>query len=365
MHILEDKSIIFDDGRLAFVGVDRFRDLVYSGNCCLVCADEISVTPSREHIISDWILRLLNLHGQNITLPNNTLLRYSKYIVPCCSSCNALMGTKLEQPISEAFASGFDSFEKFILSDNGSSKLFAWLSFLFIKSHYKDLSLAHERDLRVAGRTIAEELEYDWGDLHHIYCLARSPYTKAGIHPDALGSLAIVPIFSDFEREPFDFIDLTAARTIGIRIGEVGVVAVFGDGGAVLDQMNQRILQKISGPLGFAQFRELVANFACCSLHHKNPPLYASFPNMFGPETIGIACAGRDSHPEFEEFEPSILGGLLDRLLYHSMKDVTDTPDFRAKLRDGSATFLFDDEGNFVNLKDRTDIVLQDVEANE
>jgi len=36
------------------------------------------------------------------------------------------------------------------------------------------------------------------------------------------------------------------------------------------------------------------------------------------------------------------------------MKDVIEESDFQVKLRDGSATFLFDGEGNFVNLKDRT-----------
>ena len=356
MHTLEDKSIRFDDGRLAFVSVDRFRDLVCSGKCCLVCADENTDLSSREHIIPDWILRALNLHNKNITLPNSTLHRYGQYVVPCCSNCNELMGLELEGPISEAFVSGFYSMEKLLLSYNGKLKLFAWLSFLFIKSHYKDLSLAHERDLRKAAGSIAEELEYDWADLHHIYCLARSPYVKSSVHPDTLGSLAIVPIFKENEREPFDFIDLTVARTIGVRIGEIGVIAVIGDGGAVLDQMGRRILDKITGPLGFAQFRELVANFACCSLHHKNPPSYASFPNMFGPETIGIACTSRDSHPQFDEFEPKILGSLMEMLLYQSMKGVIDETDFQAKLRDGSATFLFDGDGSFINLKDRTNV---------
>lgn len=259
------------------------------------------------------------------------------------------MGAELEGPISEAFESGFDSFSRFLESDVGHLKLFAWLSFIFIKSHYKDLNLTHERDRRLGSGSIAGELEYDWGDMHHIYCLARSPYAKTSIHPDALGSLAVVPIFSELEREPFDVIDLTFARTIGIRIGEVGVVAVFGDGGAVLDQMNRRILEHISGPLGFAQFRELVANFACCSLHHKNPPRFASYPNMFGPETIGIACSSRNSHPEFEEFKPNVLGGFLELLLYKSLKGVTDETDFQKKLKDGSVTFLFDTDGNFIN----------------
>lgn len=349
MHVLKDKSIRFDDGRLAFVSLDRFREKVCAGNLCLVCADEHTKLSTKEHIIPDWILRKLSLHDKNITLPNYTLHRYAQYVIPCCSRCNALMGKELEEPIRQAFEDGINSFNTFLEGERGSLKLFSWLSFLFIKSHYKDISLDHQLDRRKEIGSIAQKLEYDWSDIHHIYCLSRLPYTKSSVHPDALGSLIVVPIFSKLEREPFDFIDLTAARTIGIRVGEVGVIAVFGDGGAVLDQMNHRILQKINGPLVFAQFRELVANFACCSLHHKNPPQLASFPNLFGPETIGMACSSRDAKPEFEEFQPSVLGGYMEMLLYKSMKGVVDETDYLEKLREGVATFLFDDNGNFVN----------------
>jgi hypothetical protein len=348
MHLISDESIRFDDGRLAFVSLDRFRDKVCSGKYCLVCAENVDLS-SREHIVPDWILRKMTLHGKSITLPNKTQYRYGQYVVPCCSSCNQLMGKELEEPISAAFNNGFASFSEFFEEDSNRLKLFTWLSFLFIKSHHKDLFLDHERDRRIESNSIAEELEYDWGDMHHIYCLARSAYTKASVHPDALGTLVVVPVSSKEEREAFDIIDLTHASTIGIRIGEVGVIVVFGDGRSVFSLMDPQILQRISGPLSYPQFRELVANFACCRLHLKNPPQFSSYPNIFGGETIGIACSNKDPHPEFEDFEPSILGGFLEMLLYQSMKDATDDPSFLENLKDGSATFLFDDDGNFVN----------------
>jgi len=347
MYLIDDESIRFEDGRLAFVSLNRFQEKVLSGDYCLVCAEKVELS-SREHIIPDWLLRKMNLYGKNITLGNRTQHRYGQYVIPCCLSCNGFMGNELEEPISSAFEAGFGSFVDFYKSDSNRIKLFAWLSFLFTKSHYKDLFLSYERDQRVNSGSIAQELEYDWGDMHHIYCLARSPFTRANIHPEALGSLVAVPIQSVAEREPFDIIDLTHANTIGIRVDDVGVIAVFGDGRSVLSQIDANLLQRISGPLSFPQFRELVAHFACCKLHLKNPPQFASYPNMFGDETIGIACSSKDTHPQFEDFNPRVLGGFLEMLLYHPMKEVIEDPEFFEDLKNGTTTFLFDDNGNFI-----------------
>jgi len=348
MHLISDESIRFDDGRFAFVSLERFRDKICSGKYCLVCAENVDIS-SKEHIIPAWALRKMNLHDKSITLPNKTKYRYGQYVIPCCPSCNTKMGEELEEPISAAFNNGFASFSEFFECDSNRLKLFTWLSFLFIKSHYKDLFLDHELDRRIESDSIAKELEYNWGDMHHIYCLARSAYTKASVHPDALGTLVAVALSNKEERDAFDIVDLTSAGTIGIRIGEVGVIAVFGDGRSVFSQMDPQILQRISGPLSYPQFRELVANFACCRLHLKNPPQFSSYPNMFGNETIGIACSNKDPYPEFEDFEPSILGNFLEMLLYQSMKGVVDDPEFFENLKNGSTTFLFDGDGNFVN----------------
>ncbi|MBX2847320.1 MAG: hypothetical protein KTR16_03290, partial [Acidiferrobacterales bacterium] len=125
MHLINDGSIRFDDDRLAFVSLSRFQEKILSGEYCLVCAEKVELS-SREHIIPDWLLRKMDLHGKNITLSNRTQHRYGKYVIPCCLSCNGLMGKELEEPISSAFEAGFDSFVDFYKSDSNRMKLFVW-----------------------------------------------------------------------------------------------------------------------------------------------------------------------------------------------------------------------------------------------
>jgi hypothetical protein len=362
MESQEDHSIRADDGRLVYICVDRFKSQICQSKCCFVCGESSAVPMTQEHVIPDWILKYFNLHREEITLPNKTLYRYDKYKVPMCEPCNKLLGRELEAPISHAFQNGMEGISSFLEKPQGKQKLFSWLCLIFIKTHYKDLSLLLERDKRLGKSSIAEEYEYDWGDMHHIYCVARSSFSRAVVDPDALGSLVLVPILTENSSQLFDLVDFTAARTIGIRIGDVGVIAVFGDCGAVLDQMYPRILRKINGSLSFPQFRELVAHFACCSLHHKNPPRFSSIPFEIGNYSVYIACTKRDSRPEFEEFNPAVLGKLMDNLLHNSFNNITSAPDSRRKLQAGELTFLFDENGDFFNYGDKISAALNEID---
>src|SRR5690606_26043340 len=195
--------------------------------------------------------------------------------------------------------------------------------------------LRMERDKRAICGSIANDLGYDWGEMHHTYCLARSFYCDANIELKALGSLAIFCIKSDSEeREQFDVGDITYSNTFGIRIGEVGLIACFGDGGAVLYKLNQLFLQKLEGPLSFPQFRELIAQFACCNLHLKNPPRLSTITDkVLG--TVSIVCTKRDPEPIFYEYKSEVLGSLMTTLLYPSMKNNVRIPDFERRLRQG------------------------------
>jgi hypothetical protein len=152
-----------------------------------------------------------------------------------------------------------------------------------------------------------------------------------------------------FEREAFDVGDLTFAHTFGIRIDDVAVISVFGDGGAVLFTINQLILQRLEGNLSFPQFRELLAHFACCRLHLKNPPDFATVSDPLSPDHVEIICSKRDSMPEFHEAEEGVLGKILENLLYEATKNSVDIPNFREKLRKGELSFLFAEDGSFIN----------------
>lgn len=174
------------------------------------------------------------------------------------------------------------------------------------------------------------------------------PYTGVRVESRALGSLGVFSMnVNNLEREAFDIVDLTFAKTLGIRIGEVGVIGVFGDGGATLYKLNQMFLQRLTGKLSFPQFRELVAHFGCCRLHLKNPPDFATFPDDGEGKPL-IACTKRDPFPEYFELDSSILGRILEYSLYEATRGAVDFPNFRERLLAADISFLFREDGSFL-----------------
>jgi len=342
---LEDGSIYLN-GKMVFVSLQRFRDKVCSGEVCFLCADENS-EPTKEHVIPDWILRKYSLYNHSITLTNGTRFKYRDYVVPCCWKCNQLLCKNFETPISSAYENGFDGLKGYLVGGE-VTRVFCWLALIFIKMHYKDNFLRMERDKRAICGSIANDLGYDWGEMHHTYSLARSFYCDASVDLKSLGSLGIFRIKSGSEdREQFDVGDITYSNTFGLRIGEIGLIACFGDGGAVLYKLNQLFLQKLEGPLSFPQFRELIAQFACCNLHLKNPPQFSTVTDK-ALGMVSVICTKRDPEPIFYEYKPEVLGALMSTLLYSSMKNNVSIPDFERRLRQGEISFLFGNDGNFI-----------------
>lgn len=347
MLVLDDGSLVDSEGRIIFVSLKRFQERVCEGSVCFLCADERACI-TREHVIPDWILRRFELYDKAMRLPNGTLIQYRNYVVPCCESCNGLLSKELETPISHAFAKGFEGVKRF-LENGGRTKMFFWLALIFIKIHYKDKSLLLNRDRRSKTGSIAEECGYDWGDMHHAYCLARAPYSGASVQSEALGSLAVFSMAPPIsEAEAFDVGDLTFAHTFAIRIGDVAVISVFGDGGAVLFTLNQLILQRLEGNLNFCQFRELLAHFACCRLHLKNPPDFATVFDPLSPDNVEVICSKRDLMPEFYQAEEGVLGKILEHVLYEATKNSVDIQNFRERLAKGELSFLFAEDGSFI-----------------
>ena len=91
------------------------------------------------------------------------------------------MGRVFEEPISDAAKAGFNGLNAFMKNMDGRTKLFNWLSLIFLKTHLKDLSLRENRDRRLPPDQIGDR--YDWADIHHIQCVARSFLSGAVFDP--------------------------------------------------------------------------------------------------------------------------------------------------------------------------------------
>lgn len=336
-----DGSIEREDGRILQFSVKRFVRDISAGQSCLICGRHRNTVPfNDEHVLPDWILRRFRLHSRSIRLPSDTGFRYGRYKVPCCQSCNDEMGTELERPIREMLTGGYPLLTE-RLRDEGTSILFSWLAFLYLKTHFRDLTLRFDRDHRSKSPAIGEL--YEWEALHHIHCVARSVHTRARLGKGVIGSLLVLPadITGPFER--FDYGDLYIARTVLIRLDDICVVAVLNDGCAALCAYRDKPAV-IGGPLSPIQLREIMVRLAYLNVRLVNRPQFYSDIDARGSVAIGATLPDMF---DLKEGKPEEFG----RLFYESVRDIIDGVANHHAVRDkvlsGTFTFLRDDSGNF------------------
>jgi len=148
--------------------------------------------------------------------------------------------------------------------------------------------------------------------------------------------------------ETFDFVDLSVAQSMHLRLGEAALFFVFNDSAGAL-MGNRDRLDRILGPLSPIQCRELVTDLAFVNLNLKERPLYQSSVNLL-EETCEIVA--RLPMFELNELDPLQKGQLMLRALDNVPDGMSFVGHTSASalvaIEAGHMTFLFDDEGNFI-----------------
>tara|TARA_R110001583_G_scaffold104770_1_gene252185 strand:+ start:621 stop:1721 length:1101 start_codon:yes stop_codon:yes gene_type:complete len=332
-------------GKVTFVGISSFTNDVCKTKICFQCAENLNdENISKEHIIPKWILRKFDLFNHSVTLPNGTPYKYKDYVTPCCKNCNGFLSRELEAPLSKTLGNGYDYFKEHI-DESLLHRVFFWLATIFTKTHIKDQSLRMTLDRRGGASTIAESMQHDWESFHHTYTMNRALYTNAGYSSYCIGSIFVTRVDSVGAKKKFDYYDLSYAQTAGILIGDIGIIVVFGDAGAVWQELYEPLLSKLSDSVTSIQLRELIARFACCNLHIKNAPKFSTLSSSENPSfPTYISCSLSHPSPLFHEYNPKILGGLMDHLLGDLMEGKTDVENYRETLSKGELSFIFDSE---------------------
>lgn len=343
-----DGSIINSEGQVIYFSLERFKTDICNGNCCFICGCAPGSKPfNDEHILPDWLLRRFDLHHKAIGLPNETIFRYDQYKIACCAECNALMGKRIEEPISKLISCGYETFTK-ALSERGHEFLFVWMALIFLKTHLKDRNFRTERDLRKASEPISEM--YEWGHLHHLHSIARSFYINAEISPDVLGSFLVIPVRSEIpEEDAFDYGDLYAAQTMLLKMNDIGIVTVFNDSCGAINRL-EHTLSRIRGAVSSMQLRELMTELACINLHIKQRPVFRTqtYDYISRPQIV----ADVPDKVELNEFRPALRGQLMRHVLGKRIDRIEPAgitkEEFIAGIESGHWTFLFDKDGEFI-----------------
>lgn len=338
-----DGSAEDSHGKVLFFSFDRFVEQIVKRDNCFVCG----VSPANavfndEHALPDWILRRYELHSQTITLPNQTGSQYKHLKIPCCKSCNSLMGDTFEKPLREMFQLGYSGFTE-ALKAQGPGFLFEWLALIFLKMHLKDKNTRMYQDSRKGDATISEL--YDWEELHHIHCISRRFYTGLQIDNSVAGSLLVLPAKSASHIENFDFLDLHLSQTMLLRIDDIVVLSTLNDHCAGSTVLQERI-RLIEGPLSPLQIRELAASLAYVNLNlSPRPRFFSEFDQLTGEGRVFGEKSFEFNLPKFRAEE-------YGRLLYHLCEDFLRpgaSEILRENVKSGRWTFLTGDDGKFAH----------------
>lgn len=348
-----DGSIEDSDGKVVYFSADRFKTDILDGACCFVCgAQPSSKEFNDEHILPNWILSRFHLKSTSVGLPNKTSIKYDRYTIPCCKDCNEAMGERFERPICALVNKGYEAVMEYVKA-NGPWLLFQWLSLIFVKTHLKDRSLRLERDTRVGDVRSIFDI-HPFQELHHIHCVARSFYTNARLESGVLGSFLVLPAFELKESfESFDFADMFPFKSILLRIDNYCFVAVLDDSCAALNIFMSRFM-KVNAPLSPAQLREVLAHLSYIRSRLKSQPVFSSSLSV-REYTIKAA------HPDVVELsdqESVKLGELMYFLCKDIFREHPDRESIETTLKEGRRSFLFDNNGDFVDVRNGRNIHL-------
>lgn len=343
MAIDPDGSLRDARGRLRHFGRPAFEKLAADLERCFVCGiNRAEASFNDEHVIPDWILRRFDLHSRRITLPNGQNQLYGRYTLRCCKECNALLGARLEMPISQLFEDEIDGTVANLRAAD-PTLLYSWLCLVFIKLHLKDREFRADPDRRNPSPQIGKI--YDWDSLHHIYSVARTPHSEASIDSSVPGTTCFFEMSN--ESEHFDFGSLSEYSTLMMRIGNLGIAAVLNDCGYV-GTIVRDYFSRISGPISSIQLREIAARLAYGNTLLESRPNFWSELEPDGTLTI------RSSPPnscEIRDVDRTELGALMAFSCAPLLRN-SKTPDVELKIEQlakGEIQFLYHDDGSFIS----------------
>ena len=266
-------------------------------NHCFLCGKKLNnKNKTQEHIFPDWLLNKFKLKDKNLILPNSTVIQYKKIKIPCCNICNNQELAGLEKIISEAVINGYKHFIKL-----HEILIFQWLSKILYELSYLDLRLPRDRSkvnsLKILNKKIFEE------NLETCHIFLQSLKKKTIFRKPPPWSIFVFNIKKyKNDKDNFDFMDNPSTLSIGIRMGDIGIVACLQDNHAqyIVTKKSVKKIQKVK--IHPIQFREIVAKHFYLSTLLNRTPKYAIFLGEKYNEVFTMPIAGLCRLPVFNKW---------------------------------------------------------------
>lgn len=244
------------------------RDQPFTETKCFLCGKNLNADNSSvEHVFPKWIQAKFNLWDKRLTLQNGTAIPYRKLTIPCCKSCNSEHLSNLEEEVASKFKEGYEGFKEL-----DEHKLFLWLSKIFYGILFKELLLpANVRDYNGKRMHTQEQME-QYNIVHMLLQGTRVPMTFSELNP---WSIFVFNSQTSGDNDlNFDFRDNLFGLTLGIRIGEISIIAVLQDNGAQAEIFKTDIETLKQLKLHPRQFEEIFSKVTYKQLTLKYVPKF-------------------------------------------------------------------------------------------
>lgn len=308
-------------------------------NNCFLCWTALTdANRTDEHVFPKWMQQDFSLFSQPLTLPNTTWIPYRQIRVHCCNDCNNVHLSQLEQEIASAVRSGFDVFVQTV----PKKTQFLWLQCLFYKMLYRDMSLRTDR-ANPQSKTITSPFDLAVMRLSHAFLRGIDKNVEFKNFFPASIYVVRVKTGSDPTLN-FDYIDSIPHQCMGIRMNDIGIVALLRDGNlhemVLRKQMPAGLLEKEFNPV---QFRNLFAKLLYHQMLFADPLKYAVTP--CDSDSLEIAVEMKDQN----EFQGSYVYNPENQEDYGKLlAEILGTTVDALRLPDGSiGSLLFDANGEW------------------
>ena len=274
-----------------------FDAMSFTYDRCFLCGHMLGDRKSTEHVFPKWIQRKYNLHNQKISLLNRTEIPYRKLTIPCCTSCNTIYLSKVENTFKQYYEKGLIEFTKL-----DRLIIFQWIAKIFYGLLFKELSLRIDRSAPIQGFITSQQLLEELRTLHTFLQSMRMPFEFVGFNP---WSIFVVETHSYGDRRDFDYHDEILTLTFSIRIGGIGIIACFEDNGAQEDLFSDYFERFKGIKLHPTQFDELVAKVTYKAYLMNRVPKYTMMlPKKEGDKVMVMSPSlqGYSTLPIFDDW---------------------------------------------------------------
>jgi len=319
---------------------EPIKDQALSWERCFLCGINLDDgNRTDEHIFPRWLLHRFNLWDRQVTLLNRTDIAYREMTVPSCRTCNQLHLGKVEDRIKDALDAGYDSFVAL-----EPVVKFQWLLKIFYTVLFRELSLAFDRKQGIeAGTIFSSELLEEFNSSHLFLQSTRFETEFIGDPPWSLFCFRTLT-YNDHSLD-FDFLDNLPALSIGLRLGDVGIIGSLEDQNTQEQLRGQQFARLLAHPLHWIQFTELcVRVFYQRLLLNRLPKYMTKLPNGGPMQVVSLPLGGFSTKPIYDEWNHKDYARMLCGYTGVSFEDIFRPPD-------QVMTWLYNEDGSIKKME--------------